>query len=379
MNIVGKLTGKLNFTIRVKLLLLAGSILLLLVASNLYLRDGILTGNVALSANSAALKAASDALLAGNGSLSANSTALKQNSDALVAGVGTLESDVAISNRLAIANQTIQSFARLSYWLTDLAVSFLNESEENAEAAAEELEQLLGKLAEFQPENVPLIRGHVAQVTEKAIEAVDAYADDNRVLGNSLLADTRDGILGVEEILNGIVNELRAESEAAKKQAVDSAKQALAPAQKAVEDAEKALESAQQAAEVANAGVLTADSAIEKAEFAGSISVFTPIISVLIAIVITWLIMRSITKPMADMTNAMRRLADGDLELDIPATDKKDEIGAMAGAVQVFKENAIEMKRLEGEQVESQKRAEAEQRDLMNKLADDFDQRASRE
>ena len=267
MNIVGKLTGKLNFTIRVKLLLLAGSILLLLVASNLYLRDGILTGNVALSAKSAALKAASDALLAGNGSLSANSTALKQNSDALVAGVGTLESDVAISNRLAIANQTIQSFARLSYWLTDLAVSFLNESEENAEAAAEELEQLLAKLAEFQPENVPLIRGHVAQVREKGIEAVDAYSDDNRVLGNSLLADTRDGILGVEEILNGIANELRAESEAAKKQAVDSAKQALAPAQKAVEDAEKALESAQQAAEVANAGVLTADSAIEK-EFA---------------------------------------------------------------------------------------------------------------
>jgi methyl-accepting chemotaxis protein len=45
----------------------------------------------------------------------------------------------------------------------------------------------------------------------------------------------------------------------------------------------------------------------------------------------------------------MERLAGGDLEADIPAQDRGDEIGAMSGAVQVFKENAIAVKRMGAE------------------------------
>jgi len=59
-----------------------------------------------------------------------------------------------------------------------------------------------------------------------------------------------------------------------------------------------------------------------------------------------WLIGGGIAGPVQAMTAAMRRLADGDKTTDIPATDHKDEIGEMAGAVQVFKENMVKAEEL---------------------------------
>ncbi|MFV2092952.1 MAG: methyl-accepting chemotaxis protein [Hyphomicrobiales bacterium] len=82
---------------------------------------------------------------------------------------------------------------------------------------------------------------------------------------------------------------------------------------------------------------------------------------------------RSIATPLVKMTAVMRSLADGDLEVEIPAQDRKDEIGEMSGAVQVFKDNAIHNKELEAGQVEQKRKAEEEKRRMMNKLADDFD------
>ncbi len=60
-------------------------------------------------------------------------------------------------------------------------------------------------------------------------------------------------------------------------------------------------------------------------------------------------IARSISRPINDMTEAMRHLADGDKDVDVPALGRGDEIGEMAGAVHVFKEAAIERDRLSAE------------------------------
>jgi len=54
-------------------------------------------------------------------------------------------------------------------------------------------------------------------------------------------------------------------------------------------------------------------------------------------------ILRMIIHPMLDMTSAMKLLASGNHQTDIPALDRGDEVGQMATAVQVFKENAIRM------------------------------------
>jgi methyl-accepting chemotaxis protein len=75
------------------------------------------------------------------------------------------------------------------------------------------------------------------------------------------------------------------------------------------------------------------------------------IIAIGIAVIVfgsllSWLIGRSITKPLAGLAGAMQRLASGDTSVTIPATETKDEIGAMARTVIVFRDNAVEREHL---------------------------------
>jgi Methyl-accepting chemotaxis protein len=60
-----------------------------------------------------------------------------------------------------------------------------------------------------------------------------------------------------------------------------------------------------------------------------------------------WLFLRSTTRPLLALTAVMRRLAAGEIEVEVPAQTRRDELGAMAKAVEVFKENAHEKRRLE--------------------------------
>ncbi|MGB6705520.1 MAG: HAMP domain-containing protein, partial [Pseudolabrys sp.] len=77
----------------------------------------------------------------------------------------------------------------------------------------------------------------------------------------------------------------------------------------------------------------------------------TGIIAVGIAMValglgFSWLIGRSITKPLNGLATVMKRLADGDTTPRIPATHARDEIREMARTVIVFRDNMIERERL---------------------------------
>ena len=69
---------------------------------------------------------------------------------------------------------------------------------------------------------------------------------------------------------------------------------------------------------------------------------------------------RGVTGPLSAMTEAMRRLAGGDHAADVPARERRDEIGAMAAAVQVFKDALVQTDRLRAE--EEERRARQEQR-----------------
>ncbi|WFT92889.1 methyl-accepting chemotaxis protein [Bradyrhizobium barranii] len=94
----------------------------------------------------------------------------------------------------------------------------------------------------------------------------------------------------------------------------------------------------------------------------------------LVSGVIAWFLGRSITKPLAALGTCMRRLADGELEQDIPGVGRKDEIGAMAATVQVFKDNTIRIRGLELVEAEAQRRTAAERRATMESIANDFEQ-----
>jgi methyl-accepting chemotaxis protein len=94
---------------------------------------------------------------------------------------------------------------------------------------------------------------------------------------------------------------------------------------------------------------------------------------VLLSTLLAFVLARGITRPLGAMTGAMKALAGGNTATDIPARDHKDEIGQMATAVQVFKDNMIEAERLRGEQEAMKQRAEAEKKATMNNMADEFE------
>jgi methyl-accepting chemotaxis protein len=71
--------------------------------------------------------------------------------------------------------------------------------------------------------------------------------------------------------------------------------------------------------------------------------------ALVIAGLMGWLLSSAIGAPVAAMTAAMRRLSAGELDIEVPAVGRKDEVGQMADAVAHFKDAAIEKLRIEGE------------------------------
>jgi methyl-accepting chemotaxis protein len=87
--------------------------------------------------------------------------------------------------------------------------------------------------------------------------------------------------------------------------------------------------------------------------------------------VLAMVIGRGVSVPLARMTGVMTKLAEGDKTVDVPARDNTDEIGDMARAVEVFKQNAIVAERLETEQ-EAARTARARRQDAMDRHTQEF-------
>ncbi len=100
-------------------------------------------------------------------------------------------------------------------------------------------------------------------------------------------------------------------------------------------------------------------------------------LAIIIGGILAVFIGRAISRPVIAMTSSMNRLADGELTVEIPAIGRTDEIGQMADAVQVFKDNAIEVDRLQKERAEQERLAEEKKRQDMEKLADEFEMSVS--
>ena len=96
-------------------------------------------------------------------------------------------------------------------------------------------------------------------------------------------------------------------------------------------------------------------------------------LSVVLVTGLSLLIGRSISNALASMVSAMTRLAGGDFKIAIPGLGRKDEIGEMAGAVEVFKNNMIEAERLRAEQLEAEQRQAEQRKADMRELANAFE------
>jgi methyl-accepting chemotaxis protein len=94
---------------------------------------------------------------------------------------------------------------------------------------------------------------------------------------------------------------------------------------------------------------------------------------ILLAVGLIIFAMAGVVKPIQRVVLAMGDLAGGNKQAAIPYTDRHNELGSMAAAIQVFKDNMIEADRLRAEQEETKARAEAERRRAMLDMADKFE------
>lgn len=123
---------------------------------------------------------------------------------------------------------------------------------------------------------------------------------------------------------------------------------------------------------VIGSGVFVTDIDVVFWQIAQNMSLVAAIIFAF-SFVIFIFISKSVSNPITAMTIAMGRLVKGDYSVDIPALENKDEIGDMAKAVQIFKENSLEIERLQVEQEKAKARAEEEKQQTMNDMAENFD------
>lgn len=98
----------------------------------------------------------------------------------------------------------------------------------------------------------------------------------------------------------------------------------------------------------------------------------------LVTLLAAWLVNRDITRSLTALRTAMERLANGEIAAEIPGTDRRDEIGAMAAAVLVFKDSMTETERLRTEQETAKLKVAAEQKAALRGMADGFESNVGR-
>ena len=172
--------------------------------------------------------------------------------------------------------------------------------------ARADLGRYLDRLAAYDPTLAADVKRETDAYVEKALQAVDAYTDDNRVIGNTLFAQAREHSHVVEEKLAELTARLHDEAWAAR------------------------------------------DAAVASATAAARTSAFIVAAVTLIGILLTLLVLRSIVSPLRRLNQAMAGMIEGRLDVDIPPVGK-DEIGTMARTLTLFRDSIAERARLERE------------------------------
>jgi methyl-accepting chemotaxis protein len=88
---------------------------------------------------------------------------------------------------------------------------------------------------------------------------------------------------------------------------------------------------------------------------------------------VAFLVSGGIARPVVKIATIIERIAEGKIDEEIPATAQRDEIGAIARAVRVFKDKLIENERLRSERAEAEKDAVSRRAAEMQRLADQFE------
>ncbi len=224
------------------------------------------------------------------------SSRLSRNSEAISEGAAAI-------GILTHANAASTHFGELKYWLSDLSVSLLMRSEQNARAAREALSRELEVLEPVAADHVSVVRTEVEGLLKQSSLAVEAYTDDQRVLGNSLVAKGQEHIRRVDDELAALVAELETQA------------------------------------------VAKSDATYAEAAQAVRLSTGIVIAAGLVGLLLTLLIVGSITSPLRRLLSAMKDITSGNLAAKLPKPGH-DEIGAMTRTLGLFRDSLAERERL---------------------------------
>jgi methyl-accepting chemotaxis protein len=94
----------------------------------------------------------------------------------------------------------------------------------------------------------------------------------------------------------------------------------------------------------------------------------------IIAGLVAFTLGRGLVRPLGSVCGVMDRLAKGDLAVEVPFVERRNEIGHISRSLAVFKDRLIDAERLRTEREEATTRAVAERKSAMNRIAGEFEQ-----
>jgi methyl-accepting chemotaxis protein len=103
---------------------------------------------------------------------------------------------------------------------------------------------------------------------------------------------------------------------------------------------------------------------------------FASTLAIVAGVILAFVIARGIARPIQQITAVMRELANGRIDVVIPSVGRRNEIGAMAEAVQVFRDNKIQADRLASEN-EAERRTKEQRTKSLEALNRDFESTAA--
>jgi methyl-accepting chemotaxis protein len=101
--------------------------------------------------------------------------------------------------------------------------------------------------------------------------------------------------------------------------------------------------------------------------------IISAVAAIVIVVVGSFLLREILAKPLRSITEQMRRLSSGEKDFEIKGVNRSDEIGDMSKALEVFRQNAIDVDNLQQEQIVQQKKVEEEKRKAALETAASFE------
>jgi methyl-accepting chemotaxis protein len=107
--------------------------------------------------------------------------------------------------------------------------------------------------------------------------------------------------------------------------------------------------------------------------FVENLLIISTLLALFVTVLSTWLQRKTVVKPLQQIEQSMVGVAEGKFDTAVPFLERRDEIGAMARALDVFRKNGLEIERLNKEQKDSFEKARQERQQARQKMASEFE------